>query len=146
MEAALRAGVQCLAYTSLLHANRSPLQFLAEEHRATEHALQESGLEWVILRHSWYTENLEERVRVTAAGGELIGASGAGWICSATRADYAEAAVVILTTKGHEGRIYELAGDGVWTMTDLAQVISGTDWASHLPSKPRATSRCSLPS
>jgi NAD(P)H dehydrogenase (quinone) len=51
--AAVRAGVQLLADTSLLHADRSPLRFLADEHRAPEHALQESGLSWVILRHGW---------------------------------------------------------------------------------------------
>jgi NAD(P)H dehydrogenase (quinone) len=51
--AAVRAGVQLLADTSLLHADRSPLRFLALEHPASEHALQESGLSWVILRHGW---------------------------------------------------------------------------------------------
>jgi len=51
--AAVRAGVQLLADTSLLHADRSPLRFLALEHPAPEHALQESGLSWVILRHGW---------------------------------------------------------------------------------------------
>ena len=42
--AAVRAGVQLLADTSLLHADRSPLRFLADEHPAPEHTLQESGL------------------------------------------------------------------------------------------------------
>ena len=51
--AAVRAGVQLLADTSPLHANRTPLRFLALEHPAPEHALQESGLSWVILRHGW---------------------------------------------------------------------------------------------
>lgn len=123
IEAAARAGVQLVAYTSLLHADRSPLRFLAEEHSATERALQESGLAWVILRNSWYTENFEDRVRGAVAAGELVGASGQGRIASATRADYAAAAAVVLTTDGHLGRIYELAGDEAWTMADLARVI-----------------------
>lgn len=54
--AAKRAGVKLLAYTSLLHADKSPLG-LGEEHRATEALLRESGLPVVLLRNGWYTEN-----------------------------------------------------------------------------------------
>jgi len=122
--AAVRTGVRLLAYTSLLHADRSPLRFLADEHLATEHALQESGLSWVILRHGWYTENFEERVRHAAATGELVSATGAARLSPATRADYAVAAAVVLTGDGHAGHIDELAGDEAWTMADLAQAIS----------------------
>jgi len=132
--AAVRTGVRLLAYTSLLHADRSPLRFLADEHLATEHALQESGLSWVILRHGWYTENFEERVRHAAATGELVSATGAARLSPATRADYAVAAAVVLTGDGHAGHIYELAGDEAWTMADLAQAISeaiGRPIASH---------------
>ena len=122
--AAVRTGVRLLAYTSLLHADTSPLRFLADEHLATEHALQESGLSWVILRHGWYTENFEERVRHAAATGELVSATGAARLSPATRADYAVAAAVVLTGDGHAGHIDELAGDEAWTMADLAQAIS----------------------
>ncbi len=45
-------------------------------------------------------------------------------ISSATRADYAEAAVAVLTGEGHEGRTYELAGDEAYTLSDLAAEIS----------------------
>jgi NAD(P)H dehydrogenase (quinone) len=122
--AAVRAGVQLLADTSLLHADRSPLRFLALEHPAPEHALQENGLSWVILRHGWYTENCEERARHAAAIGELVSATGTARLSPASRADYAVAAAVVLTGDGHARQIDELAGDEVWTMADLAQAIS----------------------
>lgn len=55
--AATRAGVKRVVYTSLLHADRSPLD-LAVEHRATEEEdLTASGLPFSILRNGWYTEN-----------------------------------------------------------------------------------------
>jgi len=49
IEAAQRAGVGLLAYTSVLHADTSPLG-LAGEHRDTEALLQNSGVPFVLLR------------------------------------------------------------------------------------------------
>ena len=43
---------------------------------------------------------------------------------SASRADYADAAVAVLTEEGHEGKVYELAGDEAYTLSDLAAEIS----------------------
>lgn len=54
--AAKRAGVKLLAYTSLLHADASPLG-LAGEHRETEAALRDAEAPFVLLRNGWYTEN-----------------------------------------------------------------------------------------
>jgi len=56
--------------------------------------------------------------------GAFLGSAGDGKISSASREDYAEAAVAVLTTEGHEGKIYELAGDEAYTLSDLAAEIS----------------------
>ncbi|NLB58892.1 MAG: NAD(P)H-binding protein, partial [Gammaproteobacteria bacterium] len=56
INAAREAGVGFIAYTSLLHADSSPLD-LAEEHRQTEAALRESGIAHAVLRNGWYFEN-----------------------------------------------------------------------------------------
>ncbi len=58
------------------------------------------------------------------AGGAVIGSAGEGRISSAPRADYAEAAVAVLTGEGHEGQTYELGGDEPFTLADLAAEIS----------------------
>ncbi|MDR3515054.1 MAG: SDR family oxidoreductase [Azospirillaceae bacterium] len=121
--AAKQAGVTRVAYTSLLHADRSPLS-LAVEHRQTEAALTASGLPFTLLRNGWYTENYTLSIAGTLAGGAVIGSAGAGKISSAARADYAEAAAVALTGTGHDGKTYELAGDDAYTLSDLAAEIS----------------------
>ena len=54
----------------------------------------------------------------------FIGAAGEGKIASATRADYAAAAARVIASEGHEGKIYELAGDNAWTLSDLAAELS----------------------
>ena len=123
IEAAKGAGVKRIVYTSVLRADTTPLS-LADEHRTTEAALKASGIPYTILRNGWYTENYTASVGGAVAGGAFIGSAGDGRISSATRDDYAEAAVAVLTGEGHEGRTYELAGDEAYTLSDLAAEIS----------------------
>lgn len=121
--AAKQAGVKQIIYTSILHADSSPLS-LAGEHRATEIALKESGLTYTILRNGWYTENYTGSAKGAIGAGAFIGNAGEGKISSATRADFAEAAAAVLAGEGHEGKIYELAGDEAYTLAELAAEIS----------------------
>jgi NAD(P)H dehydrogenase (quinone) len=121
--AAKKAGVKRIVYTSLLRADSSPLS-LAGEHLATETELKASGIPVTILRNGWYSENYTSSIPGALAGGAFIGSAGAGKISGATRADYADAAVVAVTSADQEGRTYELAGDEAWTLSDLAAEIS----------------------
>lgn len=123
IDAAKLAGVRRIIYTSVLHADRSTLG-LAPEHVQTEAMLEASGLAITLLRNGWYTENYTSNVGTALAQGALIGSAGQGRIAAAARADYADAAVVVLTTPGHDGKVYELAGDSAFTLADLAAEIS----------------------
>jgi NAD(P)H dehydrogenase (quinone) len=123
IEAAQKAGVKRIVYTSVLHADTSPLG-VADEHRATEAALKASGVAYTILRNSWYTENYTGSIPGAIASGVLLGSAGDGKISSATRADFAEAAAAVLTGEGHAGKIYELAGDDAFTLSELAAEVS----------------------
>jgi NAD(P)H dehydrogenase (quinone) len=123
IEAAKRAGVQRIVYTSALHADTSPLD-IAADHRATEAALKASDVPYTILRNGWYTENYTGWIAGALAAGALLGSAGDARISSATRADYAQVAAAVLTGAGHEGQTYELAGDEAWTLSDLAAEIS----------------------
>lgn len=123
IEAAQKAGVPLIAYTSLLRADSSSLS-LAAEHYGTELALAASGIPYVVLRNGWYTENNTGSVEATVASGVLYGSAGDGKTASATRADFAEAAAVVLSTEGHAGKVYELAGDEAYTMGELAAEIA----------------------
>ena len=121
--AAKLAGVKQIVYTSLLRTDVSTL-VLAGEHLGTEKVLATSGIPYVLLRNGWYTENYTGSLAETVASGVLIGSSGEGKVASATRADFAEAAVVVLTTEGHEGKVYELSGDEAYTMGEFAAELS----------------------
>lgn len=123
INAAKTAGVKRIVYTSLLHADTSTIS-LAPEHYETEQLLEASGIAYTILRNGWYTENYNNAIGGAVQAGALIGCAGEGKISAATREDYAEAAVAVLTSDGHEGKIYELAGDEPFTLIDLAAEVS----------------------
>jgi NAD(P)H dehydrogenase (quinone) len=123
IEAAKRAGVKLIAYTSILRADTSPLP-LAAEHKETEALLQASGVPFVLLRNGWYTENYLASVPVALQHGVVLGSAGDGRIASAARANYAEAAVAVLTGGDQAGRVYELAGDTSYTLAELAAEIA----------------------
>jgi NAD(P)H dehydrogenase (quinone) len=122
IEAAAQAGVRHLVYTSAPKATTSPL-VLAPEHKATEELIHASGLPATILRNNWYNENYADVIKQAAETGSFAGSAGDGRVASATRADYAAAAVAVLTGAGHEGKTYELTGDVAWSSADLAAEI-----------------------
>lgn len=123
IDAAKKAGVSFMAYTSILHADESPLA-LAVEHRATEKALAESGIPHALLRNGWYNENYTGGIEGTLAAGAVLGSMGDARVSSAARKDYAEAAAAVLTAADPRPATYELAGDKGFTMADLAKIIA----------------------
>lgn len=123
INAAKAAHVKFIAYTSLLHADTSPLG-LADEHVATEQMMAESGIAYALLRNGWYTENYLASAPAALEHGVFIGAAGEGKIASATRADYAAAAARVISEDGHAGKTYELAGDAGWTLSQLAAELA----------------------
>jgi NAD(P)H dehydrogenase (quinone) len=124
LEAAKRAGVELVVYTSIAHADTSTIE-LAEDHRATERALAESGLPYVLLRNSWYMENYTAQVSANVTHGAVLGSAKDGRISAATRADYADAAAAVLLEADHAGQVYELGGEA-FTLTELAAAISAS--------------------
>ena len=126
IEAAKKAGVKHIIYTSLLGAssNNNTVKSLAGEHLATEDALKTSSITYTILRNGWYTENYTESVPAALANNAFYGSAKNGKISSALRAELAEAAVNVALSEGHENQTYELAGSTSWTLADLAAEIS----------------------
>ncbi|HWC78747.1 MAG TPA: SDR family oxidoreductase [Pseudonocardiaceae bacterium] len=123
VRAAKAAGVSRIAYTSVLRADTTPL-ILAPEHKATEEAIRESGIPFTFLRNGWYTENYGQQVADAVTTGTFVSSAGEGRVASATRADYAAAAVAVLVGEGHENKVYELSGDVAWTFDEFAAAIT----------------------
>jgi len=123
IDAAGRAGVDLLVYTSIAGADTATMS-LADDHKGTEAALRESGLPFALLRNSWYLENYTGQLATTLQRGVIYGSSGEGRISAAARADFAEAAAVVLSTEGQAGAVYELGGDEAFSQAELAAEIT----------------------
>ena len=122
IDAAKRAGVALLAYTSVLRADTSSLG-LAAEHVITEAAIRASGLPYTFLRNGWYLENHTEHLAPVLEHGVVLGAAQNGCFSSAARLDYAAAAVAVLTADKPQA-IYELAGDQGFTLAEYAAEVA----------------------
>ncbi|MFI9175392.1 SDR family oxidoreductase [Streptomyces lincolnensis] len=129
IDAAKGAGVALLAYTS---APGTLTAALADDHRGTEKALLASGLPYTLLRNGWYNENFTENLAPVLEHGAVVQAAGDGRISSASRADFAAAAVAVLTGEGHENQTYELGGDDAWSFAEYAAEV-GRQTGKEIP-------------
>jgi NAD(P)H dehydrogenase (quinone) len=93
--------------------------------------LKRSGLDFVLLRNGWYLENNTVALAPALAHGAVIGSAGQGRFASASRADYAGAAVAVLTRDGHANKTYEFASDHSYEpiesssrLADLERMVS----------------------
>jgi NAD(P)H dehydrogenase (quinone) len=124
IDAAKRAGVKLLGYTSILRATESPL-LLAQEHRGTEEVLAASGLPHILLRHGWYTENSTATAPLSVKFGVVQSCAADGRYSTATRQDYAEGDAALILRDGHSpGQRYELAGSTSWSKGEYAALLS----------------------
>jgi len=124
IDAAMAQNVSLIAYTSLLKADTSPL-LLAQEHKQTEAYFKNVSAPFVFLRNGWYTENYTDNVDSVLQMGAVAGAAKQGVLSTASRQDYADAAVaVLLSSQNQAGKIYELAGDTGFTLMEYASIIS----------------------
>ncbi|MGC5530045.1 SDR family oxidoreductase [Streptomyces sp. SR-10] len=123
IDAAKAAGVAQLAYTGVLGGPDADFT-LADEHKATEQLILDSGLPYTFLRNGWYTENYTANLAPVLEHRAVLANAGEGRIASATRADYAAAAAAALTGDGHLNTAYELSGDTAWSLTEYAALLS----------------------
>ena len=122
IDAAKKVGVPLLGYTSILRADSTPLPL--KEHYQTEILLAESGIPHVILRNGWYTENYALSIPAALQYGVVMGCADDGRISSAARADYAVAAAKVMLRDDQAGKVYELAGDEAYNLSEFAAEIA----------------------
>ncbi|MGG0737652.1 SDR family oxidoreductase [Niallia taxi] len=119
---AVRADVKFIAYTSIGNAQESS-NFLAPTHKATEEAIQKTGIPYSFLRNNWYLENEGSSIQGVLAGAPWVTSAGNGKVGWAVQQDYAQAAATVLTGTNHENTIYELSGK-LFTQNEIAAELS----------------------
>jgi NAD(P)H dehydrogenase (quinone) len=118
IDAAKRAGVRHIVYTSLVDAKTSPL-VLAPDHKATEEALEASGLGYTIVRNNFYSELLLDKVKT----GKIVAASGDGKVAYVAREDCAAVAAAALASSFEGKRVIDVTGPEALSAADVARIV-----------------------
>jgi NAD(P)H dehydrogenase (quinone) len=126
VNAAARAGVKHVVYTSMPHPDPDSPIFFAPDHRGTEEALAKSGLSWTIHRDNWYTESLVGMGTLprAVASGKLYAAAGDGGAAYVTREDCARAAAASVASESTANKTLNITGPAVVTYAELAKMAS----------------------
>jgi NAD(P)H dehydrogenase (quinone) len=128
IDAAERAGVQHIAYTSYVNADRNEASTIAVDHRRTERFLQDSGVAWTMLRNQIYADGLVDQAAQIVRDGGLVTHTPDARVAYVTRGDCAAAAAAVLTSPGHENQAYNITGPdaiGPRELVALASELSG---------------------
>ena len=128
VNAAKEAGVNHVVYTSAQRKNEtdsSPVAIINEAHIQTENWLKASGMTYTILKHAIYLDMvpvfLGEQIMETGVANLP---AGEGKVAFTLRADMAEVAAVILTSEGHENKIYDITNDKAVSFGEIVADIS----------------------
>lgn len=124
VEAARRAGVRHIVYTSMLEPEKSLITAIAPDHHATERAIEASGLTWTILRMSWYMEMLHVRLDAHLASGLWHSSAGDGRIAPIAREDCARAAAAALASTDVTNAVHNITGPELLTIDEIAAIVS----------------------
>lgn len=121
-EAAKKAGVEHVLYTSGTKADISPID-LNVAHKGTEEALKNTGVNYTILRNNLYLELEIPTIQAAVKGAPLMTNAADGRISYALRQELGQAAAAVLIGEGHENKTYELSGKPL-SYDDLAKAIT----------------------
>jgi NAD(P)H dehydrogenase (quinone) len=125
IDAAAAAGVGHVVYTS--HVNPvadNPIGPIADENRETEEMLHDRGLAWTVLRFGSFAELQIQPATLAVAGGHLVTNAGDGRVVPVSRRDCADAAAIVLTTDGHDGKTYDITGPEALSQRELAALFA----------------------
>jgi NAD(P)H dehydrogenase (quinone) len=122
--AARKVGIRHIVYTSFINATADNPALVARSHQLTEEALKKSGVRYTILRNQLYMDGLLDEAAQAVKTGDLYTNGAKGKWAPVARRDCGEAAAAVLTTPGHEGKIYDITGPQLINHQDLAKLIA----------------------
>ena len=127
IKAAKETSVKHVVYTSFQRKKEdasSPIAIVAQCHINTEKWLIASGLSYTILKHALYMDGIPMFTGSNVLEKGIFLPAGNGKVSYALRSEMAEAAANILTSDGHENKIYEFSGTESYSFGEIADIIS----------------------
>jgi NAD(P)H dehydrogenase (quinone) len=125
IDAAKKAGVSCLAYTSRALKDPSTLaNHLMVRHFQTEEYLQASGLPHIIFRNILYMDTLPLFTGPTVLETGINLPGGQGKVAYALRSEMGEAIAKVLLTDASGNRMYHFTGSEAYSFDDVAAALT----------------------
>lgn len=125
VDAAVRADVGHIVYTSFISAAPDAVFTFARDHYATEEHIKASPLGWTFLRDNFYLDFMPGFV---GDDGVIRGPAADGRCAMVARADVARTAAAILREPDeHHGKTYDITGPEALTMTEVAEILSSAE-------------------
>jgi len=121
--AAKAAGVRHIVKSSVLGAMADAPVLTARLHHQAEEALKASGIDWTVLQPNSFMQNFIGFAQTIVTQGAIYAPIGHGRVSHVDIRDIADAAVVTLTTPGHEGKRYVITGPDALSYDDAARLI-----------------------
>lgn len=129
LDAAKRAGVRHIVYTSFLGASAHSTFTYARDHAATEEYIKKQGFTYTFIRDNFYMDFFIDLCREY---GEIKGPAGRGKVSAVVRQDVAEVVLAVLQDSSRwENQVLNMTGPEALTMQEIADVI-GERWGKNL--------------
>jgi NAD(P)H dehydrogenase (quinone) len=125
VDAAVKAGVKHLAYTSMPSPDKSLVSF-APDHLGSENAIKASGLPYTILRNAWYMDNYLLGMPHNLQSGSWYTAMADGKVSNISREDCAIAAAAALASGTKDSATYTLTGNESLNADAIAAIVAET--------------------
>jgi NAD(P)H dehydrogenase (quinone) len=125
IDAAKKVGVRHIIYTSFVGIDPKNPALVVKDHLQTEELLKNSGLDYTLLRDSQYAESLITLAAVRCAEeGKWMSVSAEGKIALIAHDDCVQCGVAVVSSKGHESRIYHITGPELLSFRDIAEMTA----------------------
>jgi NAD(P)H dehydrogenase (quinone) len=123
VEAAAKAGVKHIAYTSMPSPDKSVVTF-ALDHLGTENAIKASGIPYTIIRNAWYHDNYLMGMPHNLHAGKWYTSADDGKISTISRDDCALAIAAALASPSTESVTYTLTGARSLAAKEIAGIVA----------------------
>lgn len=125
VDAARQVGVKHIVYTGLAYPHQAKLG-MESVHVATECAIKAAAIPYTFLRNTFYTEYflVPQELKRAVDSGKLFTLAQGKKINFVSRDDMAKSAAVVLTTEGHENKIYEITAPKAYSYNEIAEILT----------------------
>lgn len=124
VDAAVKVGVELFVKQSSQESVEGTDKPIPLNHLASEAYVKASGLNWVMIRPTFFTQMLLTCAPGIKAADKLIFPMGLGKVAATDARDVGEVVANVLTQSGHENKSYDLTGPEILTFSEIADIFT----------------------